>query len=159
MTEKTKKILFRVGAVVLLAGIAAVMMIIGRGHTVYIDNKTLETEGGTYSAMNKVTVYVGGEKIAKLAKRERGMSTCIGQTFKMTLEIVKEKGDDPVTKEVTIKLPYSIDDIVINLPGYLEGLPQDVWMTEFVSMATEVGSGTAEDEEVPSSDEFTMGDF
>ena len=158
MTEKTRKILFRVATIIALLAICAVMMIIGRGHTVYIDNKTLEYNGETYSAMNKVTVYVGGEKIAKLAKRERGMSTCIGQNFKMTLEIVKEKGDDPVTQEVTIKLPYSIDGIVINLPGYLEGLPEEAWMSEFVSLATEVETDVA-DEEIPSSDEFALGDF
>lgn len=158
MTGKTRKILFRTATIVALLAICAVMMIIGRGHTVYIDNKTLEYNGETYSAMNKVTVYVGGERIAKLAKRERGMSINVGQNFKMTLEIVKEKGDDPVTQEVAIKLPYSIDGIVINLPGYLEGLPEEAWMSEFVSLATEVDTG-AEDEEVPSSDEFTLGDF
>lgn len=159
MTEKTRKILFRAGAVIILLAIAAVMMIIGRGHTVYIDNKTLEYNGETYPAMNKVTVYVGGEKIAKLAKRERGMSTCIGQKFKMTLEIVKEKGDEPETREVVIALPYDIDGIVISLPGFLEGLPEEAWMSEFVSLATEVNTGTGEDEEIPSSDEFALGDF
>lgn len=157
MSEKTRKILFRAGSVVILLAIAAVMMIIGRGHTIYIDNKTLEYEGETYAAYNKVTVYVNGEKTAKLAKRERGQATCMGQKFTMTLEIVKEKGDDPITKTYTIALPYSIDGIVINLPGYLEGLPEEAYMSEFVSLATEVDTG--EDEEVPSSEEMTLGDF
>ena len=158
MKDKTRKILFRVGAIVILLVIAGVMMIIGRGHTVYLDNKTLEYEGQTYPALNKVTIYVNGERIAKLAKRERGSSTCIGQTFTMTMEIVKEKGDDPVTKTVSIKLPYDLDGIVINLPGYLEGLSEEAYMTEFVSLATEVETGT-DDEEIPSSDEFALGDF
>lgn len=158
MTAKTRKILFRAGAVLILLAIAALMMIIGRGHTVYIDNKTLEYNGETYSAMNKVTVYINGEKIAKLAKRERGMATNIGQKFTMTLEIEKAKGDEPVTKEVTIRLPYSIDGIVVNLPGYLEGLPEEAWMSEFVSLATEVSTG-ADEEDIPSGDEFTLGDF
>ena len=158
MSEKTRKILFRTGAVVILLAIAGIMMIIGRGHTVYLDNKTLEHDGQTCTALNKVTIYVNGERVAKLAKRERGSAICIGQTFTMTMEIVKEKGDDPVTKTVSIKLPYDLDGIVINLPGYLEGLPEEAYMSEFVSLATEVDTGT-DDEEIPSTDEFALGDF
>lgn len=158
MSGKVRKWLFRTGAVLILIVIAAVMMIIGRGHTVYLDNKTLEYNGESYAAANKVTVYVGGEKIAKLAKRERGMSICIGQTFTMTLETVKEKGDDPVTETYKVALPYSVDGIVINLPGYLAGLPEEAWMSEFVSLATDT-SGDLGDEELPNGDEFELGDF
>ena len=34
--------LFRIGMILLLVAVAACMMIIGRGHTVYFDNKTIE---------------------------------------------------------------------------------------------------------------------
>ena len=36
-----RTILFRIGAILLLLVIAGIMMVIGRGHTVYIDNKSL----------------------------------------------------------------------------------------------------------------------
>ena len=49
-----------------------------------------------------------------------------------------------------------VDGIVINLPAYLEGLPQEAWMSEFVPIATE---SSAEDEEVPGGDEFEMEDL
>ena len=68
------------------------MMVIGRGHTVYIDNKSIDYNGQTYTTPYKVVVYVDGEQVAKLRDKERGMATCIGQTFKMTLEITQEKG-------------------------------------------------------------------
>ena len=42
-----RRILFRAGTIVLLIAIAVCMMIIGRGHTIYFDNKTLEAEDGT----------------------------------------------------------------------------------------------------------------
>ena len=153
--SKKKVWLFRIGSLVILLAIAFVMFIVGRGHTLYFDNKTLEYGEETYSALQKVVIKVNGENIAKLAKRERGMATCIGQTFKMTLEITETKGDDPVTKEITLQLPYNMDGIVINLPGYLAGLPQEAWQSEFVSMAVET---TEEDEEV-NTDEFSMGDI
>ena len=89
--NKTRKLLFRVGAVLLLVLIAGFMFIVGRGHTVYLDNKTLEYEGQTYSALYKIEILKNGEKVAKLNKRERGMATNIGQTCKLTLVITKEK--------------------------------------------------------------------
>ena len=44
---KKRTLFFRIGAIVILLAIAAVMMVIGRGHTVYFDNKKLEYNGET----------------------------------------------------------------------------------------------------------------
>ena len=132
-----RRLLFRVTAVLVLVVIAACMMVVGRGHTIYIDNKTLEYEGQTYKAFYRAVVYVNGEKLSKLAARERGMTTNIGQSFTMTVGIVEEKGKDEVPHEITIKLPYNMDGIIVNIPGYLAGLPQDAWLTEFVSTPSE----------------------
>ena len=131
--KSKRKIVFSLLLVLVLAGIAAAMMVIGRGHTVYFDNKTVEDYNGQeYKSFEKVVVTVKGENVAKLAKRERGMATWIGQNFKMTLEITEKKGDEPRTQEVSIKLPYSVDGIVVNLPAYLAGLPEEAWYSEFV---------------------------
>ncbi|MDO4492897.1 MAG: hypothetical protein Q4C53_03310 [Clostridia bacterium] len=158
MNVKTRRLIFRLATVLVLIGICALMMVIGRGHTVYLDNKTLEYNGETYSAMNKVTVYVNGERIAKLAKRERGSSICIGQKFTMELEIVKEKGDEPVKETFTVKLPYNIDGVVINLPGYLAGLPEEAWRSEFVSLATDTSENAGmTDEEILGGDDMGLG--
>ncbi len=151
--NKTRRLLFQIGSVLILLVIAACMMVIGRGHTVYFDNKKLEYEGTTYDPPYKVTVYVGGEQVAKLNAKERGMATTIGQDFEMELKIMEVKGGDETIETYQIKLPRTIDGIVVNLPGYLAGLPEDAWMSEFVPMVPESSS---EDEEVPSGDEFEM---
>lgn len=139
-----------------LLGIAALMFLIGRGHTVYIDNKTLEYGGNTYDALQKVEVYVGEERLSKLGKRERTMSTVIGQSFEMRLINTVNKGDDPTEVTVKLSLPYGWDGIVVNVPGYLAGLPQDAWMTQFIP---EPEPETAEEEETPTEDDIPMGDF
>ncbi len=144
-----RRLIFRLGAVLLLIAIAACMMVIGRGHTVYIDNKTLEYDGQTYKAYYRAVVYVNGEKLSKLAARERGMTTNIGQSFSMTVGIIEEKGQDEKPIDITLKLPYNMDGIIINIPGYLAGLPQEAWMTEFVSTPSEAEM----QEEVPSEEE------
>lgn len=152
---KTRRILFSLLLALVLVGIAAVMMVIGRGHTVYFDNKTLEDyQGQEYKAANKIVVTVKGEEVAKLAKRERGMATWIGQNFKMVLEVTQEKGGEPEIREIDLKLPYSVDGIVINLPALLAGLPEEAWFSEFVPAVTE----EPVDEGVPGEgDEFGLG--
>lgn len=149
--KSKRRIVFILLTVLVLVAIAGCMMVIGRGHTVYFDNKTLEGyEGQDYKAFERVVVTVNGEEVAKLGKRERGMATWIGQSFKMTLEITEKKGDEPVVKEISIKLPYSMDGIVVNLPAYLAGLPEEAWMSEFVPAVTE----EPPEEEPGAGDEF-----
>ena len=65
------------------------------------------------------------------------MTTNIGQNFKITLGLVREKGNDEEMIEVTLKLPYNMDGVIVNIPGYMAGLPQEAWMTEFVSAPSE----------------------
>ena len=154
MTKRS--LLFRIGAIALLLVIAAVMMVVGRGHTVYFDNKKLEYAGETYTAPYKVTVEVGGKQAAKLYDRERGSATNIGQDFEMTLKIMQEKGGEEPVSTHKLKLPYGMDGIVINLPGYLAGLPEEAWRSEFVPAAVEADSGA---EEVPGGDEFEMAEM
>ena len=153
--NKTRRLLFRVGTVLVLLAIAACMMVIGRGHTVYFDNKKLEYEGQTYDPPSTVTIYVGGEQVAKLNAKERGMGTTIGQNFEFEFTIMEVKGGDETLETYRIKLPHNLDGIVVNIPAYLAGLPREVWMSEFVPLVTQ----QEEPEEVPSSDEFGMEDI
>jgi cytochrome c biogenesis protein ResB len=153
---KSKRIiLFRAGAILLLLIIAGIMMIIGRGHTVYIDNKSLEYNGQTYTTPYKVVVTVDGEQVAKLRDKERGMATCIGQKFTMDLEITQEKGGSEETQTVTVKLPYNMDGIAFNLPAYLAGLPEEVYLSEF---KIETPESEEPSDEAPL-DEFNLGDI
>ena len=157
--KKKRTILFRVGAVLLLLIIAGFMMLIGRGHTVYIDNKSFDYNGQTYTTPNKVEVFVDGEQVAKLRDKERGMATCIGQKFNMTLEITQEKGGTEETVNVTLDLPYHMDGIAVNLPAYLAGLPEEAYLSEF-QIAEEVPEESSEEAPVDGAiDEFNMGDI
>ena len=61
--NKTKTLLIRIITVVFFVALAVLMYFLGRGHTVYIDNKKLEYNGTTYDTPYKVEVYVGGERI------------------------------------------------------------------------------------------------
>ena len=135
--------------------IAALMFVVGRGHTVYIDNKTLEYNGETYNALQKVEVWVNGERLSKLSKRDRTMTTTIGNGFEMKLINTVNKGDEPTETTVKISLPYGWDGILVNIPGYLANLPQEAWMTEFIIEPTPPEEG----EEEPGEDEIPTAEF
>ena len=149
-----RKWMFRLGTVLVLIAIAACMMVIGRGHTVYFDNKKLDYQGQTYDTYRRINVLVNGEQVAKLSAKDRGMASFMGQSFSFDLEITKEKGDDPVTNTYHIKVPYDRDGTVLNLPGLLAGLPEEAYTTEFVPVEPEP---SAEDEEIVTED-FGIGE-
>ena len=159
--KNKKALVIRIVAVVVLIAIAAVMMVIGRGHTVYFDNKKLEYDGKTYDTPYKVVVFVKGEQVAKLYNGERGMSTWIGQNFEAELEITEVKGGEEVTRTLEVKLPYNMDGIILNLPALLAQLPEEAYLTEFIAVPTEAEMQDEEattDEFGISIDEFGIGE-
>ena len=145
-----RKLLFRLGTLAVILAIAACMMVIGRGHTVYFDNKKMDYEGQEIGTYRRINVFVNGEQVAKLSAKDRGMATFTGQKFSFEVEATKEKGDDPVTYKFNITVPYGQDGTVLNLPGMLAELPEEAYTSEFVPVATET---TEEDEEIVT-DEF-----
>ena len=80
-----RKWIFRGCTLLVILLIAVLMFIVGRGHTVYIDNKTLEYNGESYGALQKSEVWAGGERLSKLGKRDRTMTTVIGNSFEMRI--------------------------------------------------------------------------
>ncbi len=150
-----KSLIAKICTVVVILGIAACMFIIGRGHTVYFDAKAIEYNGETLTPGYRTAIFVNGERVARLSDGDRGMATWIGQNFKCTVEVTPEKGAEAVSHELTVKLPYNMDGIVLNMPALLAGAPESVYLSEFVSMAVE--SSPAEEEIV--TDEFALGDI
>ena len=150
-----KSLIAKICTVVVILGIAACMFIIGRGHTVYFDAKAIEYNGETLTPGYRTAIFVNGERVARLSDGDRGMATWIGQNFKCTVEVTPEKGADAVPYDLTVKLPYNMDGIVLNMPALLAGAPESVYLSEFVSMAVE--SSPAEEEIV--TDEFALGDI
>ena len=130
--NKKRIVLFRILAIVVLLIIAGTMLVIGRGHTIYFDNKAFEYNGTSYENPYKIEVNVKGERVAKLYGGERGMTSWMGQNFKMSLEVTNEKGGESEVWEINVKLPYNMDGIILNIPALLEELPQDAYLTEFI---------------------------
>lgn len=149
---KKRRILLCTCAVLVLIAIACAMLVIGRGHTMYFDNKEMEYDGQSYEAIRRINVLVDGEQVAKLSDGDRGMATFTGQTFSFDIVATREKGGEEEPYSFTVKVPYGQDGIIVNLIGMIENLPQDAWMSEFVPAVVV----EEEDEEIIT-DEFDMG--
>lgn len=137
MKMNKRTLIFRVGAVAFLLALAVIMFFIGRGHSVYFDNKTIEYNGKEYSALNLVVVEAKGNEKQEAYKRERVELSCMGQTLKVKMTVQEKKNGEKKEQTVKFKIPHSWDGLVINVPAYLAGLPEDAWKSEFVSLAIE----------------------
>ena len=143
--KNKRKLLFRIAAIVIVLAIAGTMFVIGRGHTIYFDNREAAYNGQTVQPFYQVKVVVGDEKPSKLSKGDRGMAQVMGQSFSMMVEITDNEGEAAHAHKVSMSVPYNLDGILINIPALMAGLPQDAYMSEFVIKEPEP---TAEDEEI-----------
>ena len=148
--------IIRIAFVLVLVLVAVLMLRIGRGHTVYFDNRALDKDGQSVAAPYKITVYVNGEQISKLYDKERCMVTNIGDSLELTVEVMQQKGGSETTETYKLTLPHSIDSVTINLPAYLAGLPEEAYLEEFIPAP----SADLDDEEVPNTeDDMGLGDI
>ena len=148
--------IIRIAFVLVLVLVAVLMLRIGRGHTVYFDNRALEKDGQSVAAPYKITVYVNGEQISKLYDKERCMVTNIGDSLELTVEVMQQKGGSETTETYKLTLPHSIDSVIINLPAYMAGLPEEAYLEEFIPAP----SADLDDEEVPNTeDDMGLGDI
>lgn len=148
--KKTRKILFSLGLIAILVGISILCLIIGRGHTVYLDNKTI----GDYKAYQYIEISYKGEDVAILGKEERTVVKVIGQKCTLDLVLTEKRNSMDEEKTITVELPYDMNDIVLNINSYLEGADEDTYITEFVSLM-QPAENTGESENV-NIDEFNM---
>lgn len=149
----SKSTLYKILTVVAILILAAVMMIIGRGHTIYLDNKALDNP--SYSAYYRTDVDVKNNEIQKLSARERGSATFMGQSVKVTVTYMETKNSQKQTETFKIKVPYGWDGIIINLPALIHGEPKSVYMSQFIETPVETSSA----EEVVVTDEFVVSDI
>ena len=148
--------IIRIAFILVLVLVAVLMLRIGRGHTVYFDNRALDKDGQSVAAPYKITVYVNGEQISKLYDKERCMVTNIGDRLELTVEVMQQKGGSETTETYKLTLPHSIDSVIINLPAYMAGLPEEVYLEEFIPAP----SADLDDEEVPNTeDDMGLGDI
>ena len=132
--KPTKTFYIRLIAILIIILVAIWMYVIGKQHNIYIDNK----DYGSYKAFSWVDVTVDKQEPLGLAKRDRDVFTVVNQTHKFKVEANGE------TKEVKLRIPLEMKNVIINLPAFMAALDQAEWMSEFIIETVSVESQTEE---------------
>ena len=154
----SKAFWYRLGSLALILIIAVLMFIVGRGHTLYVDNKTFETPAGTFEALYRTDVYVSesSDEMQQLSARERSAFKFMGQTATLNIEYRTVRNGEKKQAVYKLGVPYGLDGIVINVPALLAGQGPDIYMYEFVSVSD---VAPAADAETVVTDEFSVTDI
>lgn len=156
--KNSKAIWYRLGSVALILIIAVLMFFVGRGHTLYVDNKTYETPAGTFEALYRTDVSVkeSADEMQQLSARERSAFKFMGQTATLNIEYRTVRNGEKKQAVYKLRVPYGLDGIVINVPALLAGQGPDIYMYEFVSVSD---VAPAADSETVVTDEFSITDI
>lgn len=133
---KNKSLIYKIVLVLVLVVICFIMIYIGRGHTLYFDNKAMDVNGITINPPYRVKVFIKGKEVANLNDGDRGMAIWIGPKAHIELEVTKEKGVGKENIKYDVPLPRKYDGVVINLVGLLNNAPYDSYISEFIPLAT-----------------------
>lgn len=153
----SRRHLFQLAAIVVMIALAVIMYIIGRQHTVLLDNKTIEHEGKSYPAFSIVEVEVNKEGKIELAARDRDKADVMGQRHKITVTYTDKFFEEhEVVKK--FKVPIGYDMVLISIPALVADLGQSIWLQQFIPPTAAVAPIV---EELPVEDDLgiDMGEF
>jgi hypothetical protein len=112
-TKKGRR-LVKIGLIIAYLCIMALMFLLGRSHTVLIDNNSIP---GGVSAVDGCTISFGGDKPIEMFKGDRDKIMLRGQTHRVTVSFFD--GREDVTG--TISIPLFEDAVLVSIPAFISG--------------------------------------
>lgn len=122
-----KMILIRIATLIAVLVISIALFYSGKGHTLLLDNKTIEINSSEYKALDFVDVKIDSGEFSELLKRDRTKELVAGQKHKITVNYM----DMGVEKEIQKTFKLKVGD-----PMYLLSIPaliaeDDDWLQVF----------------------------
>ena len=112
-TKKGRRMV-KIGLIIAYLLIMALMFLLGRSHTVLIDNNSIP---GGVSAIDGCTISFGGDKPIEMFKGDRDKIMLRGQTHRVTVSFFD--GREDVTG--TISIPLFEDAVLVSIPAFISG--------------------------------------
>ena len=112
-TKKGRRMV-KIGLIIAYLCIMALMFLLGRSHTVLIDNNSIP---GGVSAIDGCTISFGGDKPIEMFKGDRDKILLRGQTHRVTVSFFD--GREDVTG--TISIPLFEDAVLVSIPAFVSG--------------------------------------
>ena len=107
--------LVKIGLVIFYLLLMALMFLLGRSHTVLIDNKS--DPNGAYKAIDGCTISFNGEKPIEMFKGDRDKIMLRGQTHRVKVSFFS--GQEDVIGIITI--PLFEDAVMVSIPAFVKG--------------------------------------
>jgi len=114
-TQRRRR-LVRAACVLVYIGLIALVLNLGKGHTLILDNK--DAEDGSVKALDSISVSVDGQDPTDLSAGDRDMAKVRGQGHVVDVTI---KDGPKVTRRIHV--PLGEDMLLLSLPKLLAGQP------------------------------------
>ncbi len=127
-----RKTWIRLAAIVVILAFAVFLFLIGRQHTVLVDNKTLTVNGTEVKALQLVEVQVNKLDALELAARDRDKFEVTGQTHKVTVVYTDSNWEEhEITRK--FKVPLMQDMVMILVPVLVADAQADqsLWLENY----------------------------
>lgn len=152
---KRKCLVVRLIAIVLVIALAVLMFLIGRQHTILVDDKTIMLADGTeIKALSTVEVRIDKQEQMELAARDRDQYVVTGQRHTITVAYTDSQWDEH-TFSREFEVPIGLDMVIISIPTLVarQDAPAGEWLSEYETPKVVV----KQEEEVVTSEDTGLG--
>lgn len=113
---KTRRLLVRLGLLVVFFGLMAFVFVTGKGHTLILDNK--DSADGSIKALESVSISVDGQEPMDFSAGDRDVAKVKGQSHRVEITV---KDSQMVQHRIT--LPLQEETLLLSIPKLLAGQP------------------------------------
>ena len=113
---KSRRLLVRLGLIVVYFGLMGFVFVTGKGHTLILDNK--DSADGSIKAIESLSISVDGQDPIDLSAGDRDMAKIKGQGHKVEITV---KDSQMVQHRITV--PLKEETLLLSIPKLLAGQP------------------------------------
>jgi len=110
-----RRLAIRAALVAAFVGLTALVFVLGKGHTILVDNK--DAEDGAVEAVDGVMVSVDRQEALELYRGDRDRVMVMGQSHTVTIENI----NDGTKIERRIRLPIGEETLLLSVPNLMAG--------------------------------------
>ena len=122
----------RLAAIAVIIAFSVFLFLIGRQHTILVDNKTVTANEKEFQALQVVEVQINKQPFLELAARDRDKFDVVGQKHTVTIMYTDRNWEEQVVQR-SFKVPLMQDMLIISIPA-LVGNPdaeQHIWLENY----------------------------
>ncbi|MCX7027258.1 MAG: hypothetical protein NT061_07230 [Spirochaetes bacterium] len=132
---KNKKLLVRTILVILYIGLALLMAVTGKRHTILIDNK--DAEDGSYAGVNGMSVQIDKQEASEFYPGDRDKVVVNGARHSISVETFEDKKTTVQRFSISFSAP---EMVILSVPKMLAG--REPWVEPFSALQEQNSSTT-----------------